>query len=150
MAKIRLPLGYRPPFLPPRSPTATAFDLQRLKQDPLLSAAVSHLMSGATQVTQNNNNNNNNINSVNHNLSHGPSNGNNNNNHTNNNNNIKNKDRYACKFCGKVFPRSANLTRHLRTHTGKVFFIYISFRYIEICIIFKFSYRRATILVQIL
>lgn len=30
----------------------------------------------------------------------------------------KAKDRYTCKFCGKVFPRSANLTRHLRTHTG--------------------------------
>lgn len=29
------------------------------------------------------------------------------------------KDRYACKYCAKVFPRSANLTRHLRTHTGE-------------------------------
>ncbi|EYC17212.1 hypothetical protein Y032_0031g2341 [Ancylostoma ceylanicum] len=29
------------------------------------------------------------------------------------------KDRYTCKFCQKVFPRSANFTRHLRTHTGE-------------------------------
>ena len=29
------------------------------------------------------------------------------------------RERYSCKYCNKVFPRSANLTRHLRTHTGE-------------------------------
>ena len=38
----------------------------------------------------------------------------------------KARDRYSCKFCGKVFPRSANLTRHLRTHTGKINILNIS------------------------
>lgn len=31
----------------------------------------------------------------------------------------KNKERFTCKYCNKVFPRSANLTRHVRTHTGE-------------------------------
>jgi len=29
------------------------------------------------------------------------------------------KDKHVCRFCDKSFPRSANLTRHLRTHTGE-------------------------------
>ena len=29
------------------------------------------------------------------------------------------RDKHVCRFCSKSFPRSANLTRHLRTHTGE-------------------------------
>ena len=28
-------------------------------------------------------------------------------------------DKFLCTFCDKTFPRAANLTRHLRTHTGE-------------------------------
>jgi hypothetical protein len=34
----------------------------------------------------------------------------------------RNRDRYSCSYCAKTFPRSANLTRHLRTHTDKYIF----------------------------
>ena len=30
------------------------------------------------------------------------------------------RDKHVCRYCGKAFPRSANLTRHLRTHTGNL------------------------------
>lgn len=48
------------------------------------------------------------------------------------------KEKYTCRFCNKIFPRSANLTRHLRTHTGEqpykvcFFFLLITFSIIKI------------------